>query len=33
MILSYGEENYDIVAVLMMQVFLYIGFAFNFQDG
>lgn len=33
MIMSYGEENYDITAVLMMQVFNYIGFAYNYQDG
>ena len=33
MILSYGQENYDLTAILMMQVFLYVGFAFNYQDG
>lgn len=30
---SYGEEKYDITAILMMQIFLYVGFAFNYQDG
>lgn len=31
--MSYGQENVDITAIFMMQVFQYIGFAFNFQDG
>lgn len=33
MYVAYGENNVDITAVLMMQVFLYIGFAYNYQDG
>lgn len=33
MYLSYGSENVDITAIFMMQVFLYVGFAYNYQDG
>lgn len=33
MYLSYGAENVDITAIFMMQVFLYVGFAYNYQDG
>ncbi len=30
---AYGRNDIDITAVLMMQVFLYVGFAYNYQDG
>ena len=33
MYVSYGIESIDITAIFMMQVFLYVGFAFNYQDG
>lgn len=33
MYVAYGENNVDITAVMMMQVFLYVGFAYNYQDG
>jgi hypothetical protein len=33
MIIAYGANDVDITAVLMMQVFLYVGFAFNYEDG
>ncbi len=33
MIIAYGKNDVDITAVLMMQVFLYVGFAYNYQDG
>ena len=33
MYLSYGIENVDITAIFMMQVFQYISFSFNYQDG
>ncbi len=33
MYMSYGQENVDITAIFMMQVFQYIGFSFNYQDG
>jgi hypothetical protein len=33
MYLSYGVENVDITAIFMMQVFQYISFSFNYQDG
>jgi lysophospholipid acyltransferase len=33
MYVAYGKNDVDITAVLMMQVFLYVGFAYNYQDG
>lgn len=33
MYLSYGIENVDITAIFMMQVFQYISFSYNYQDG
>lgn len=33
MYIAYGKNDVDITAVLMMQVFLYVGFAYNYQDG
>jgi hypothetical protein len=33
MYIAYGKNDVDITAVLMMQVFLFIGFAYNYQDG
>lgn len=30
---NYGEENVDITAIFMMQVFQYVSFAYNYQDG
>jgi len=33
MYIAYGANDVDITAILMMQVFLYIGFAFNYEDG
>ena len=33
MYISYGLNDLDITAVMMMQVFLYVGFAYNYQDG
>lgn len=33
MYLSYGVENVDITAIFMMQVFQYVSFSFNYQDG
>ncbi len=33
MYVAYGKNDVDITAVMMMQVFLYVGFAYNYQDG
>lgn len=33
MYISYGLENVDITAIFMMQVFQYVSFSFNYQDG
>jgi hypothetical protein len=33
MYIAYGKNDVDITAVLMMQVFLYVGFAYNYEDG
>ena len=33
MYLTYGENKVDITGILMMQVFLYIGLAYNYQNG
>ena len=33
MYVAYGKNDVDITAILMMQVFQYIGFAYNYQDG
>jgi hypothetical protein len=33
MIVAYGSNDVDITAVLMMQVFLYVGFAYNYEEG
>ena len=33
MYISYGVENVDITAIFMMQVFQYISFSYNYQDG
>jgi lysophospholipid acyltransferase len=31
--IAYARNDVDITAVLMMQAFLYISFAYNYQDG
>jgi hypothetical protein len=33
MIVAYGSNDVDITAALMMQVFLYVGFAYNYEEG
>lgn len=33
MYVAYGKNDVDITAVLMMQAFLYVGFAYNYEDG
>lgn len=33
MYVAYGKNDVDITAVMMMQVFLYVGFTYNYQDG
>lgn len=33
MYIAYGKNDVDFTAVLMMQVFLYVGFAYNYEDG
>ena len=33
MYLTYGENRIDITGILMMQIFLYVGLAYNYQNG
>ena len=31
--ISYGQNSVDITGILMMQIFLYVGLAFNYANG
>lgn len=33
MYISYGVNGVDITGILMMQTFLYVGLAYNYQNG
>ena len=33
MYIAYGVNGVDITGTLMMQVFLYVGLAYNYQNG
>lgn len=33
MFISYGVNGVDITGILMMQTFLYVGLAFNYENG
>lgn len=33
MYISYGINGVDITSILMMQTFLYVGLAYNYQNG
>ena len=33
MYISYGVNGVDITAILMMQIYLYVGIGYNYQHG